>query len=77
MQGILEDGVITKKNNRDAKNQNLTIHSIFPKPAKNRLHIKAKVKRLAAGQWFTLPGLRGDPKISRTSLLATINSSLS
>ncbi len=74
MQGILEDGVITKKNNRDAKNQNLTNRSNCPKPAKNRLHIKAKVKRLAAGQWFTLPGLK---EISRTGLLATINSSLS
>ena len=38
-----------RKLNRDAKNQNLTNRSNFPKSGKNRLHIKAQAERLAAG----------------------------
>ena len=50
-----------RKLNRDAKNQNLTKRSNCPKPAQNRLHIKAKAERLAADQGLTLPGSRNQP----------------
>jgi hypothetical protein len=61
-----------RKLNRDAKNQNLTNRSNFPKSGKNRLHIKAKAERLAADQGLTLL----DPEISRTGLQAASKSSL-